>query len=205
MGTTTHATGRAADVLEFWFGDADVAAGDMSFDARWFKKDPSFDELIRRRFGADLEAAGRGLLDDWARSPAGLMALCILLDQFSRNVYRGNARAWGADPYIRSRVHRGVNEGLDRPLGTMQRGFLYLPFMHSEDLADHARALQLYGRLAASADPAEASLGTNYLGYEKRHRDIVLRFGRYPHRNAVIGRASTAEELAFISGPGSSF
>lgn len=205
MGTTTHATGRAADVLEFWFGTADATARGIPFDARWFKKDPAFDEQIRREFGAELDAAGRGQLDTWARTPAGLLALCIVLDQFSRNVYRGSARAWSADPYIRSRVHRGVNEGLDRHLGPSQRGFLYLPFEHSEDLADHERALALFGRMAASADPEEAGLGRMYLQYEQQHRDIVLRFGRYPHRNAVLGRKSTPDELAFLEGPASSF
>lgn len=205
MTRPTVATGRAAAVLEFWFGTADVAARGIGFDPRWFKKDPAFDEHIRRHFGADLDEAARGQRDDWARTPAGLLALCIVLDQFSRNVYRGNARAWAADPYIRARVHRGINEGMDRVLGPSQKGFLYLPLMHSEDLADHARALAVYGRMAASADPEEARQGAMNLDYEQRHVAIVERFGRYPHRNAVLGRRSTPEELTFLTQPGSSF
>jgi uncharacterized protein (DUF924 family) len=205
MPHPTLATGRAADVLEFWFGTADAAARGIGFDPRWFQKDPSFDEQIRRRFGQDLDAAARGQRDHWAATPAGLLALCIVLDQFSRNVYRGNARAWAADPYIRARVHRGVNEGMDRVLGPTQKGFLYLPFEHSEDPADHARALDLFGAMAASPDPEEARLGAMYLDYEEKHLAIIERFGRYPHRNAVLGRPSTAEERVFLTRPGSSF
>lgn len=205
MSSTTRASGRAADVLEFWFGTTDAGARGLGFDPRWFAKDPLFDEQIRREFGGELERAARGQLDGWARSPAGLLALCIVLDQFSRNVHRGNARAWSADPHIRACVHRGVNEGMDRHLGPTQRGFLYLPFEHSEHPADHERALRLFGRMAASPDAEEARLGRMYLDYEHQHRDIILRFGRYPHRNAVLGRRSTPAERAFLEGPASSF
>lgn len=172
------------DVLTFWFADPDRA----------WRKDPAFDEEIRRRFG-DLHAAVvRGEHEAWRTTPRGALAYVIVLDQFSRNLYRGDPRAFAADAQARAAAAEAVAAGHDQALTTAERGFLYMPFMHSEALADQDRAVALFRPLGGAS-----------LEFAERHRDIVARFGRFPHRNAVLGRASTPEEAAFLTQPGSSF
>jgi uncharacterized protein (DUF924 family) len=177
----------AEAVIAFWF----VPGG----DARWFAADPAFDEEIRSRFGALVEQALAGDLADWTASARGALALCLVLDQFPRNIWRGSPRAFSCDAMARSVARDAIAAGHDRELPPDQRAFLYLPLEHSEDLADQDACVALLRALGDS----------RLLDYAQRHRDIVARFGRFPHRNAVLGRTSTAEESEFLQQPGSSF
>jgi uncharacterized protein (DUF924 family) len=158
---------------------------------RWFKKDSTFDEEIRRRFLASYEAAAAGQLRDWEQNAEGALALLILLDQFPRNMFRGNARAFAADPLARAIAAAALIKGFDRQVGDM-RGFFYLPFEHSEDMADQERCIALY---TAAGDQ-------DGLKWAKLHADIIRRFGRFPHRNAALGRTTTPDEQTFLDDGG---
>ncbi len=171
-----------ADVVAFW-----RAAGPK----RWFEKDAAFDDDIRRRFLTLHEAAAAGKLTAWEGTAEGALALLILLDQCPRNIFRGQARAFASDPLARAIASRAILNGFDGAFPDM-RGFFYLPFEHSEDLADQQRGLTLY-KAAGDAD------GLKWAGV---HADIIRRFGRFPHRNAVLGRVSTAEEQRFLDDGG---
>ncbi|MGE5539440.1 MAG: DUF924 family protein [Gemmatimonas sp.] len=182
------------DVLAFWFGD--VAGDDFrSRKPLWFEPDAAFDAEVRNRFEDVHFAAARGELSSWRADPRGALALVIVLDQFPRNMYRGTARAFATDPQALAVAREAIDRGFDRQLAPVLRLFLYLPFEHSESLADQDRSVALFAELG----DAET------LDYARRHREIIARFGRFPHRNAVLGRASTAEEVAFLKEPGSSF
>jgi uncharacterized protein (DUF924 family) len=170
------------DILAFW-----REAG----PDRWFKRDAAFDQSIRTRFLATYEAAARGELDGWEASAEGALALVIVLDQFPRNMFRGEARAFATDERARRTANLALKRGYDLDVSAQERGFLFLPFMHSESLADQNRCVELY-RAAEDAN----------LKYAIEHRDIIRRFGRFPHRNAILGRASTAEEQTFLEGGG---
>jgi uncharacterized protein (DUF924 family) len=173
------------EVLEFWFADP----------ARWWKKDPAFDTEIRRRF-SDLHAAiERGEHEDWLDTPRGALAYIIVLDQFSRNMFRGTARMFASDAQALAAARAAIDRGYDAALPPAERGFLYMPLMHSEDLADQERCVELF----------QAFAGSDQVRYAQQHREIIRRFGRFPHRNEVLGRASTSEELEFLTQPGSSF
>jgi uncharacterized protein (DUF924 family) len=171
------------DILDFW-----LAAG----PDRWFAKDTAFDADIRARFLAAHEAAARGDLDGWEATREGALALLILLDQFSRNLHRGSAQTFAADPKARGIAERALARGFDAQTPMPLRQFFYLPFMHSEDLADQERSLALYRALG------DAGL----LAYAEDHADIIRRFGRFPHRNIVLGRATTEAEQAFLDAGG---
>ncbi|MFP4137165.1 MAG: DUF924 family protein [Halomonas sp.] len=174
-------------VLAFWFDELEPA--------QWFRRDPALDAAIAARFGACLAAASRAELWCWRDAPEGRLAEVIVLDQFSRNVHRDTPAAFAADPLALGLAQQAVALGEDAALSPVRRAFLYMPFMHSESAAIHAEALSLFD---------QPGLEEN-LRHERRHRDIILRFGRYPHRNAILGRVSTPEELAFLAQPGSSF
>ena len=182
------------EVLDFWFGTPPGNAR-----AEWFRKDASFDEEIRRRFGDLHAAAARRELEAWRAAPQPMLALVIVLDQFSRNLYRNDARAFAQDAHALECAQQAVARGDDGLLLPVQRQFLYLPYEHSEDLADQERGLELMHAL----DAYEETRGVSE--WAVRHRDIVRRFGRFPHRNAALGRASTAEEVEFLRQPGSGF
>lgn len=186
----------AAAVLAFWFGDPPATEA----RAEWFRKDPAFDAQIRERFGATLDAALQGGLRDWDTTPQGALARIVVLDQFTRNGFRDTPRAFAGDALALAAAQALVAGGADRALGPWQRQFVYLPFEHAEDLAQQQQALALFGALAAE-HPQTAELRV----WAQKHHDIVARFGRFPHRNAILGRASTAEETAFLSQPGSRF
>lgn len=158
---------------------------------RWFTKDAAFDDEIRRRFMASYEAAAAGKLTDWEQSAEGALALLLLLDQFPRNMFRGEARAFATDPLARTIASRAILNGFDGAFPEM-RGFFYLPFEHSENLADQERALALF----------KAAGDEDGLKWAELHADIIRRFGRFPHRNAVLGRVTTPEEQAFLDGGG---
>ena len=199
-------------VLAFWFGadaagnDANTVAGRQS--GLWWGKDAAVDQTIKTRFEASLLAARDNKLDDWAESPAGLLALILLLDQFPRNIYRDSATAFDFDELARQCCHLGLAQGYDQQLPPLQRVFFYLPLEHSEDVEDQEHCVQLFRALAkqiAKDDPASRETFDGYLKFADRHHAIVARFGRFPHRNAILGRDSTAEEIAFLKEPHSSF
>ncbi len=184
----------ARDVLDFWFGDADEPRQE------WFRKDPAFDDSIRSRFGALIESALAGTLDGWAASPDGALARLLVLDQFTRNVFRGTARAFAGDAQALAGARAMVAHGDDLHLPPLRRVFAYLPFEHSEDPAMQRESVRLFEALAAQR-PALAG----YVDYAHRHAEVIERFGRFPHRNAALGRASGADEAAWLALPGSGF
>jgi len=182
-------------VLDFWFAD-----GPDAWREAWFKRDDAFDTAIRDRFGALVATARAGGLNDWAATPDGALALAILLDQFPRNLHRGSAEAFAADPLMRD-IARGavLAHRFDLALTQTQRPFLYLPFEHSEAMADQDLSVALFEGLRD--DPEHAKPGGT-IDYAWRHRAVIARFGRFPHRNAALGRASTAEEQAWLAAGG---
>lgn len=191
----------AANVLTTWFGhEALDAPVDAARQKRWFVSDPAFDRELAERFGPLIEAAADGRLAAWEASARGALALVLLLDQFTRNVFRDQARAFEADPVARGVADRAIARGFDRTLPFFPRSFVYLPFEHAEALALQDRAVDLFRQLAADAPPALAESAAGLVGYAERHRAVIARFGRFPHRNVVLGRASTAEESAFLEG-----
>jgi uncharacterized protein (DUF924 family) len=187
-------TPLAREILEFWFG-----APPHATRGEWFRKDPAFDAAIRERFGSAVEAALAGAFDEWRAEPRGALARVLLLDQFTRNIFRDAPRAFAGDALALATATGAVDAGLDRVLDPWERWFLYLPFEHAEDLASQERSIALYTRL--KDDTGEAAP----LEWAQKHAAVVRRFGRYPHRNAILGRASTPEEIAFLQAPGSRF
>jgi len=174
-------------ILHFWFTELTPR--------QHYAKDTALDEAIRTRFGATLEAAARCELFAWRATPEGRLAEVLVLDQFSRNVYRDTPRAFAQDALALALAQELVASGQDRSLSLPQRSFAYMPYMHSESALVHAQAVDLF------SEPGMEET----LRFELRHKDIIDRFGRYPHRNALLGRTSTAEELTFLSEPGSGF
>ncbi len=174
-------------ILHFWFEELTAK--------QHFVKDAALDETIRARFGDTLEAAERCELFAWRATPEGRLAEVLVLDQFSRNVYRNTARAFAQDALALVLAQELVASGQDRSLPLAQRSFAYMPYMHSESALVHAQAVALFSQPGME----------DTLRFELRHKEIIDRFGRYPHRNAILGRTSTPEELAFLSEPGSSF
>ena len=187
---------RAGDVLHFWFGPPEMRG---KARAEWFRKDEKFDAEIWRLFGALHAAAAMGELETWRAEPRSMLALVIVLDQFSRNLYRGDARAFAQDARALQCAREALARGDDAKLLPVERQFLYMPFEHSEDLAEQDRAVELMRAL----DAYEVTGGL--VEWAERHREVIRRFGRFPHRNALLGRASTTEEAEFLKQPGSSF
>ena len=185
---------QAAAVLDFWF------AGSAAARAEWFRKDAGFDALIAERFGALVDNALSGALSTWAGEPDGALAQVIVLDQFTRNIFRDTPRAFAGDALALAAARAMVARGDDLALPPLQRVFAYLPFEHAEDRAMQHESLRLFAALAA----ADASLA-GFEDYARRHADVIERFGRFPHRNALLGRESTAEEVQFLRQPGSRF
>ena len=173
-------TASAQAVLAFWRG---------SGPDKWFKKDTAFDVEIRAGFLPTYEAAARNELAKWEETQDGALALVIVLDQFPRNMFRGSARAFDADPLARAVATRAIDRGFDLATPVHERAFFYLPFEHSENLADQERSVALH----------EAAGDEDGLTWARHHHDIIARFGRFPHRNAILGRESTPEELAYLA------
>jgi uncharacterized protein (DUF924 family) len=199
MSNDTAIDPRAAEVLVFWFG----RPGDAHYlQARelWFRKDEAFDALCAQRFGALIDAALHGELAGWAQQPLSALAEVIVLDQFPRNTRRGTAGMFAGDARALAAARAMVDAGTDRSLAGVMRQFIYLPFEHAENLADQQESMRLFGQLEAD-EPALAGL----VQWARKHHDIVARFGRFPHRNAALGRASTTEEVEFLKQPGSGF
>lgn len=177
----TDASARA--VIAFW---REAGAG------RWFKADPAFDAAIRARFGMLHEEAAQGALASWEATAEGALALVLLLDQFSRNLFRGDARAFAQDEAARAIAERAIARGFDKAFPVPERRFFYLPFMHAEDMAAQERCIAL---CRAAGDPEGVR-------YAEAHRDIIARFGRFPNRNAALGRATSGAEQAFLDSGG---
>tara|TARA_Y100000589_G_scaffold77446_2_gene71235 strand:+ start:4608 stop:5150 length:543 start_codon:yes stop_codon:yes gene_type:complete len=175
------------EVLGFWFEEIS--------EASWWKKDPAFDQLIRDRFGALHASASRAELFAWRVAPRGRLAEVIILDQFSRNLYRDDARAFALDSMALALAQEAVGCGADQPLSAAEKSFLYLPYMHSESVSIHQQAVVLF---------QQPGLEKN-LDFELRHKAIIDQYGRYPHRNHTLGRVSTEQEQSFLQQPGSSF
>ncbi|HVL75514.1 MAG TPA: DUF924 family protein [Noviherbaspirillum sp.] len=193
-------------ILHFWFGTESDDARVASAQARlWWMKHPDVDREIRERFEGTLEAAMRGELDGWRASPRGRLALIVLADQFPRNMYRDTPRAFAYDAQARGWCLEALDAGADQALRPIERVFLYLPLEHSERLEDQERAVALFKRLHEEAGEAARPAFAEFLDYAYRHRDVIARFGRFPHRNRILQRASTDEEEAFLRTPGSSF
>lgn len=175
-------------VLDFWFGE--------SAKPFWFVKSTAFDQEVAARLGPLHEAAARGDCDAWMGSADGCLALCVLLDQVPRNIFRGTPRSFATDPPARAVARHAVDQGYDLATPLDRRAFFYLPFEHHEDMGSQDRSVALFTERVGDALTVE---------YAHRHRDVIARFGRFPHRNAILGRPSTAEETAFLQGPNSSF
>lgn len=186
-GVSTEMHPDAATVLHFWFEECTPR--------QWFAVDLALDAQIATRFDAQLQAAARCELAPWRGTAEGRLAEIIILDQFSRNAYRGTPQAFAQDPLALILAQEAIAGGHHKALSLPQRAFLYMPFMHSESRRIHAQSVQLF---------AEPGLEDNYR-FALQHQDIIDRFGRYPHRNAILGRSSTEEEVAFLKQPGSAF
>jgi len=195
-----------APVIEFWFGrEADDGATAREQKKLWWGKDEALDARIRERFGALVEAAAAGSHADWAQTPRGRLALILLFDQFPRNMHRGSERAFAFDALAQRLAMDGLGAGADQALRPIERVFFYLPLEHSESLDLQERCVELFRRLSWVVPPQQHELFRGYVRYAERHRDIIARFGRFPHRNALLGRASTPQETEFLTQPGSSF
>ncbi len=190
---------QAQDVLDFWFLPPDNRDYGQA-RGEWFRKDDAFDAHIRARFGTLIDAAIEGGLRAWDATPHGALARLIVLDQFTRNIYRGTPRAFAGDAQALALAVALTQAGQDQLLPPMLRAFAYLPFEHAEDLAMQARAVELF-QLLSQAQPGFDGM----LDYAQRHQEVIARFGRFPHRNAMLGRPSTPEEVEFLRQPGSSF
>ena len=195
-----------ADVLDFWFGPPGSAAEVAGRkNTLWFGKSPANDRAVIDRFAAVLVAATAGRLDHWASTPRTRLALVIVVDQFPHHIHRDQPQAFATDPQALALSLDALAAGEDRQLAPIERVFLYLPLEHAESLAMQDRSVALYEALANEAAADERTLFDNFLDYARKHRDVVVRFGRFPHRNAILGRPSTLDELEFLKQPGSRF
>lgn len=193
-------------VLDFWFGAPGSAAEIAGRQSKlWFGKSLANDQAVIDRFAATLTAATAGQLDAWANTPRGRLALVIVLDQFPHHIHRDQAQAFATDPQSLALSLAALESGEDRKLAPIERVFLYLPLEHAESIEMQERSVSLYEQLANEAAADERALFDNFLDYARKHLDVVARFGRFPHRNEILGRPSTPEELEFLKQPGSRF
>lgn len=193
-------------ILEYWFGsgddDATVASAQSGL---WWKKDPTVDTEIRQNFEPQIQAAGRGQLDEWSETSEGRLALILLTDQFPRNIYRDTPAAFQFDAKARELCIDGLERGMAATLRPIQRVFFYLPLEHSEDADHQAWCVDLMRALEREVSEDWKPTFAGFVDYAEAHQRIIDRFGRFPHRNAILGRESSDEELAFLQQPGSSF
>ncbi len=198
--------GNMESILRFWFGTAtdDLEVAEQCAKI-WWKKNPQVDAEIRERFAGVVDAAASGQCDAWLTDARGRLAMIILTDQFPRNMYRDTPRAFAFDSLALSTTKQGIDSGVDQALRPIERIFFYMPLEHSESIENQQLAVTLITALAAAVSPEKQKLFEGFVDFAKRHRDIVQRFGRFPHRNAILGRSSTPEEMEFLKHPGSSF
>ena len=188
----------AVAALDFWFGKPGSPERGAQRDV-WFRKDAAFDNAIRQRFGDAVNVAVAGGYGEWCSAAGGALARVLLLDQFTRNIFRDTPRAFAGDARALATAVDAIGRGFDRELDPYGRWFIYMPFEHAEDVAAQRRSLELFGALGE--DMNDASL----LQWAQKHADVIFRFGRFPHRNAIVGRESTPEELEFLAQQGSRF
>ena len=188
------------DVLSFWFEDATHTPEALQRRGTvWFRADPAFDGECAETFAGLLEDAARGALRDWARTPRGRLALVVLLDQMPRNIHRGSPAAFMHDGQAAAHCVAGIEAGQDRALHPVERVFLYMPLQHAEDLDLQCRSVEQFESLASEVDAAWRDQFVENVRYAREHHDIVERFGRFPHRNRILGRESTEEELRYLA------
>ena len=191
------------EICEFWLGPRDIHAGSINeFSAKWYRGGAAIDEEIRTRFGKAIEQGLLGLLLEWAESADGAAAHVILLDQFTRHAFRDTAKAFSGDALARAIAMRAVDSGLHLDMTVPQRVFLYHPFEHSEDAGDQDLSVALFETLAEEVPAEWREFVEGFLGYARGHRDVISRFGRFPHRNAVLERDSTAAEQEYLDAGG---
>lgn len=187
------------DILSFWFDRLPGESGPGNNRKVWFSKDPEFDRAILTRFQAVYERAAAEQLNFWQATPDGSLSLILLLDQFPRNMFRGQPRSFATDEQALAIAQQAITQRQDQQLIPVRRWFVYLPFMHSEILEHQGRSVELFRSLRDDPDVASA------FPYVEKHRDVIARFGRFPHRNAILNRATTPAEAEFLKQPGSSF
>jgi len=188
---------RARALIDFWFGPP----GDPEREKHkqiWFKSTPQYDERLRDLFLADYERAAAGALDSWEAAPESALALVLLLDQVPRNIFRDSPRAYATDPLAHGVADRALARRFDQRFPPVWRKFFYMPFHHSEDLADQRRSMALFASVHDERDPDDRNERGGLRRYGHPYVEVIERFGRFPHRNAILGRTSTAEELAFM-------
>lgn len=191
---------RAEGIHEFWFGAIDeIGRPEPDRPARWFTPDEGFDAEVRGRFEADLRNAAGGRLGRWERTPRGALALILLFDQFPRNMYRGTARAFLFDESARAVLDRSLPAERIDALWPIEKVFAWMPLEHAEDRDCQARSVELFGGLVDAVDASERGRYEDFLRHAENHRDVIERFGRFPHRNAILGRESTPEELEWLA------
>jgi len=193
-------------VLDFWFG-APGTANEIAERQRnlWFGKSAANDQQVAERFAETLIAAGKGELDSWMHSPRALLALIVVLDQFPHHIHRNHGQSFAYDAQSLALTQGMIQRGDDVRVAPIERVFVYLPLEHAESMAMQDVSVALYAKLAAEADPAEQGLFEGFLDYARKHREVVARFGRFPHRNELLGRPSTPDEITFLQQPGSRF
>lgn len=197
----TNIAAQTHRILIFWFGDPAAENSEYGQQRKiWFRKDPAFDHAVKDRFLDTYETVRQGNLTDWLATPQTALALTLLLDQFPRNMFRGTERCFETDSQALEVAQTALSKGFDQSLLPVERMFLYLPYEHSENLTHQATAIALFESLVQT-DPELRSA----LDYAHRHRDVIARFGRFPHRNAALGRKSTSAEEAFLKQPGARF
>ncbi|MCA9631579.1 MAG: DUF924 domain-containing protein [Myxococcales bacterium] len=194
------------EILTFWFGSEqqDLAVIQQQ-GSLWFASDAALDQRIQSRFGEAVELAARGELEDWTRTARGRLAVIILLDQFTRNIYRGTARAFASDELALRYCREGIEAGHDRALRRVERPFLYMPLMHSETLEAQDQALRVFEQLAETADGELRKSFENNVKFARMHRDLIVRYGRFPHRNSILGRENTPAEAEYLAGDAETF
>ena len=193
-------------VLSFWLGELDAdGMARKETSARWWKKDPAFDQEIRERFMATYDAIVAGGHRDWLATPRGRVAYVIVLDQFSRNMFRGTAKMFAADPLALAAAIEGLDAGVDAELAPAECTMLYMPLMHSEAMAMQERCIERFGSLRDRSAGVVSERAADNLKFAIAHRDIIAKWKRFPHRNETLGRPSTPEELEFLKQPGSGF
>lgn len=191
---------EAETVLQFWF--ADVRSCPEGFEQRkrfWFSPSPRADAMLRERFADAVTQALGGELDHWATQAGGNLALVLMLDQFPRNIHRGSPRAFAADARALVWARRGIEQGHDLELSVVERGFLYMPFQHSEDVSVQRESVELYDRLRRTAPRQWVAAAKSFARFAREHKTIIDKFGRFPHRNQILGRPSTDEERRYLA------
>ena len=193
-------------VLTFWFGECRTSL-EINNDRKslWWSKDENIDQKIAARFSPLVVMVANGDLDHWRESAAGMLASIICTDQFPRNIYRGQEKSFAYDPVALALAQQAIATGVDQELPPIRRVFMYLPLEHSENLSDQQQCLALFTGLAETAPDDEKELFDSFLDFARRHLEIIERFGRFPHRNKILGRTDSAEELEFLEKPGSTF